>query len=126
MNSVSSGKVMSLEEENRQLLKEKIEEELVLLANEIERLGEQIKPIAPDSAIGRLTRMEAIQSKSITEATLRKAQMRERKLKTALKKVIEDPSFGICQDCEEAIPVKRMLLMPESTKCVPCASPRYH
>lgn len=113
-----------MQEADRQELRQTIEKEIATLAVEIEQLDEQIKPIPPDRAIGRLTRMEAIQSKSMAEANLRKAQARLRKLETALRKVAEDPDFGMCAICEEAIPVKRMLLVPESTRCVPCASQR--
>ena len=113
-----------MEDFDRGELKETIEKELASLAIDIERLTEQTKPIPPDRAIGRLTRMEAIQSKSITEASLRKSQMRQRKLQTALRKVAEDPDYGLCNVCEEPIPIKRLLLIPESTRCVPCASQR--
>lgn len=103
-------------------LKSKIEEEMASLNAEIERLTEQIQPIPPDRAIGRLTRMEAIQSKSITEAGLRTAKVRLRKLQIALRHAKEDPDYGICTVCEKPIPVRRLLLVPESTRCVPCAS----
>lgn len=111
-----------MEERDRQNLKSKVEEELATLAVDIERLTEQTQPIPPDRAIGRLTRMEAIQSKSIAEAGLRTAKARVRKLQRALQNLNENPDFGICQVCEEPIPVKRLLLVPESTRCVPCAS----
>ena len=111
-----------MKKHDRQVLKSKMEEELASLAVEIDRLNEQIQPIPPDRAIGRLTRMEAIQSKSITEASLRTAKVRMRKLQIALRNVEEDPDYGTCQVCEKPIPVKRLLLVPESTRCVPCAS----
>lgn len=114
-----------MEAQYREELKQTISTEIESLNVEIERLAEQVKPIAPDRAIGRLTRMEAIQSKSITQANLTKARGRLRQLETALRKVLEDPDFGICVGCEEPIPIKRLLLMPESIRCVPCASPRY-
>lgn len=108
----------------REELKHTIEKELDGLHIEIERLKEQTKPIPPDRAIGRLTRMEAIQSKSVSEANLRKAQGRARRLGQALRKIDEDPDYGLCTICEEPIPIKRLLLVPESTRCVPCASQR--
>ena len=38
--------------------------------HQIESLLKSVKPIAPDNAIGRLTRMEAIGSKGVSEALL--------------------------------------------------------
>jgi len=90
-----------------------------LLTN-IESLEEGSKPVAPDEAIGRLTRMDAINAKSINEANLNSARVKLAKLERALSK-LNDPDFGICAICEEPIPVGRIMLMPETTVCVQCA-----
>ena len=85
----------------------------------IAALGELVKPIAPDNAIGRLTRMEAINAKSVNQAALSAAKVKLTKLKWALSH-IDEPEFGLCRECGEPIPLGRILLMPESTMCVPC------
>jgi DnaK suppressor protein len=90
------------------------------LKKQIESLCKSVKPVEPDKAIGRLTRMEAIGSKAISEAVLNSAQIRLAKLETALDKV-ENAQFGVCIRCSSPIPTARMLLMPESTACVTCA-----
>jgi len=77
-------------------------------------------PVSPDDAIGRLTRMEAINSKSINEAALRKARDKLSRLERALRN-IDDPDYGLCQECEEPIPFARLMAMPESDLCVACA-----
>jgi len=82
-------------------------------------LGKMSKPIAPDNAIGRLTRMEAINAKSINDANIRTAKIRLMKLEKALEG-INDPDFGICQLCEKKIPLKRLMIVPESNVCVQC------
>lgn len=41
------------------------------------------------------------------------------KIEKALKK-IEDGSFGICENCEEPISVKRLEARPETTLCIRC------
>ncbi len=78
------------------------------------------KPIPPDKAIGRITRMEAIASKSINEAALEDAKTTLSKLEQALIK-INNPDFGICLECEEPIPFARLMIMPEASFCVKCA-----
>ena len=62
------------------------------------------KPISPDNAIGRLTRMGAINSKSINEAALNTSKETLSNLKHALAK-IDRPDFGLCKECEEPIPL---------------------
>ncbi len=107
--------------DNRGQLKQKILDEIEAEKNLIESLKETSKPVAPDNAIGRLTRMEAINSRSISEASLNSAQVKLSKLETALAK-IEDPDFGLCRRCGNPIPDGRIMLMPESVLCVPCLS----
>jgi DnaK suppressor protein len=106
--------------EERTQIKDKILNDIEETKRSIAELTELTKPIAPDDAIGRLTRMEAINSRSINEASLNQARAKLNKLERALERV-EKPDFGICAVCEQPIPLKRMLLMPEAIKCVKCA-----
>ena len=103
-------------EEFRKVILDEIESQ----KHQIESLLKSIKPIAPDNAIGRLTRMEAIGSKGIGEASLGFAQRKLARLETALNK-IENSEFGVCIRCSSPIPKDRMILMPESVTCVACA-----
>ena len=42
-------------------------------------------------------------------------------IEAALKRIERDPEdFGMCEDCDKAIPIKRMVLMPWTTVCVVC------
>ena len=98
----------------------KINDEISKTEQSIAEYKEQSKPIAPENAIGRISRMDAINNKSITEAALRQAEAKLSDLKQALHKV-GSKEFGICVKCKQPIPVGRILLMPESSKCVNCA-----
>jgi len=111
-----------MELKEKAALKTSIQAEIEKLAGEMERLREQVKPVAPDNAIGRLTRMEAINARNMAQANLRNAQARTKRLEQALKRMEEDPDFGVCVDCERPIPMKRLLLAPESVRCVRCLS----
>ena len=106
--------------EDKDLLRDKILAEMDSLRKSISQLEESSKPVAPDNAIGRLTRMEAINSKSIHEASLSSARARLMRLERALA-TIDSPDFGICSSCEEPIPLGRIMIMPEATLCVSCA-----
>ena len=106
--------------DERQALKQKIEEEIAAQQELIASLTETSKPVAPDNAIGRLSRMEALNDRAVSEASLNSAQTKLSRLETALGKV-DDPDFGLCAACGLPIPHGRILLMPEATLCVPCA-----
>jgi DnaK suppressor protein len=101
-------------------IKDKIHEEIAQTEKQIACYKESTKPVAPDNAIGRISRMDAIVNNSILKASLNQAEIRLNKLKYVLSK-IESPDFGICINCGMAIPVNRILIMPESLYCVNCA-----
>ena len=107
-------------EEERNYLRAHISQSLKTTAEEIADLAELTKPIPPENAIGRVSRMDAINNRSINEAALRKAREKLTKLKLASQK-IDDPIFGQCTRCEAAIPIGRLMLMPQSNRCVRCA-----
>lgn len=78
------------------------------------------KPVAPDVAIGRISRIDAINNKAVIESALRQAQEKLNKLNYVLTKVGSE-DFGICLRCRTQIPVGRILIRPESIYCVNCA-----
>ena len=101
-------------------LKETIKEKMVAAKEAIAAYKLLTIPISPDNAIGRLSRMEAISSKSINEAALKKAKDTLSKLERALAN-IDNPDFGLCTECEEPIPSARLMILPETDLCVQCA-----
>jgi DnaK suppressor protein len=98
-----------------------IEEEISKTETSIEHYKELTKPIAPENAIGRVSRMDAINNKSVNDAALNKAEQKLSNLKVALSN-INDPDFGVCFKCKNNIPIGRILLMPHTRFCVQCAS----
>ena len=109
-----------MNEQERAEVKQKIIEEILTQKHLIESFTETAKPVAPDNAIGRLTRMEAIGSQAISEASLKSSKVKLALLEKALDK-IDLPEFGICIRCANSIPQGRIMLMPESVMCVTCA-----
>lgn len=102
-------------------LQEQIQTRMQALHADISAYKQLVQPISPDNAIGRLTRMEAINSKSINEAALEKAKETLAGLERALGK-IDHPDFGLCRECEEPIPSARLMVLPETDLCVKCAA----
>lgn len=89
----------------------------------IAEMEEMTKPVGPENSIGRVSRMDAINNKSVMESALRNKRSKLSKLKVALHAIDED-GFGICTNCGHPIQEGRLLYMPESTRCVRCASRR--
>lgn len=109
-----------MNKEDKQDIKKRILEELKKTEEQILDYKESTKPISPENAIGRVSRMDAINNKSVVEAALRKAEEKFNKLKLVLDK-INDADFGLCMRCGNPIPIGRILLMPQSRNCVRCA-----
>ncbi len=110
-----------MDKREKQSIKAAVIKKIASLKINIEKFKILTKPVSPDNAIGRLTRMEAINSKSINDASLAKLKQTLSNLEKSLKQ-IDNSDFGYCINCEEPIPHKRLLIMPESAFCVPCAN----
>ena len=108
----------------RQAIKKKIIEELATIAREIDDLQELCKPISPECALGDLARFELMNDQIVSEKTLKEVQVRKNRLDYALSK-IDKEDFGLCEECEEDIAYERLLLVPEATHCIECASQQH-
>jgi DnaK suppressor protein len=107
--------------EEREQIRQKIEAEIRSTRDLVIRYRELSKPIPPENAIGRISRMDAINNRTVNESALKKAETKLRNLEVALSK-IDDPDFGKCIKCKQPIPLGRILLMPHSIRCVYCAN----
>tara|TARA_B100000795_G_scaffold79066_1_gene56629 strand:+ start:1927 stop:2262 length:336 start_codon:yes stop_codon:yes gene_type:complete len=102
-------------------IKERLEKELIETDLIILKLKELTKPIAPENSIGRVSRMDAINNKSVNEAALRTALKKLNLLKEAKGK-INQKDFGFCILCKNSISHQRILLIPQANRCIHCAS----
>ena len=71
--------------------------------------------------VGRLSRMDALQAQAMAQASAQRREQMLKKITLALVR-IDNEDFGVCQACEEPIPVKRLEFDPTVTRCVDCAS----
>lgn len=79
------------------------------------------KPVELDQqAVGRLSRMDAMQQQQMAEAAERsrkrdlvRIEMAERRLAAG--------DYGYCTECDEEIPDGRLAIDPMAEKCVRCA-----
>lgn len=96
---------------------EKKRDEIIKL---IVDLKEATKPMGLDNSIGRVSRMDYINNKSVSEASLRKAEDDLKALDRWLS-LYESEKFGKCSTCGNEINLNRLLLLPASTRCVNCS-----
>ena len=70
-------------------------------------------------AVGRLSRMDALQKQNMELATEQRRQQRLHIIDAALKR-IEAGDFGFCVICDEAISLQRLAFDPAVACCVTC------
>ena len=110
-----------MKSEQKKRIYQIIEDEIITITEKIKKLKIDAQPIAPENAIGRVSRMDAINNKSITEAALKSAEIKLKNLQD-IKDKVEMEDFGKCIKCLNKIPIQRILIIPESKKCVNCAN----
>lgn len=102
-----------------------LRDSLLDLKRELEELVSSLhqgaRPVDLDLAIGRLSRMDALQQQKMSEATLAQAKRRLQHVGAALTS-FEDDLFGQCRRCEEPIGFARLNVRPESPYCLACQS----
>lgn len=109
--------------EEKQYLKEKIDTTIIEMKEKIRALEGMTQPISPENSIGRVSRMDAINNKGVADAALLSAKKRLANLHFALSK-LDEANFGKCSSCNNPIQTKRLMFMPESSRCVRCADRR--
>ena len=81
------------------------------------------KPVSLDQPIGRLSRMDALQQQSMSQANRMDAAIRLEQFKAALNRIgTED--FGCCVECDEEIDYARLQARPEAPFCIDCQGSR--
>lgn len=109
-----------LTQEEKRDIQERINNKMSGLKERIEEYKELTKPIPPSEAIGRVSRMDAINNRSVNEAALRQLESQVKSLEGALKRLGDD-KFGRCVSCGEKIPIGRIIIMPGAIRCVRCS-----
>ncbi len=93
---------------------------LRLTEQDAQNAGARAPVTLDQQAVGRLSRMDAIQNQAIAKSTANRRQTEIIKAKLALKR-IEDDEFGWCSDCGEDIEPKRLEYDPTIALCITCA-----
>lgn len=71
------------------------------------------------AAVGRLSRMDAIQAQQMAQEAERRRHLQLQKIEGALRR-IEAGTFGYCYVCGDTIDARRLQTDPTITRCVNC------
>lgn len=102
--------------------RQKILEEIVELEKlSADRSSDRAPVTLDQQAVGRLSRMDAMQQQSMALAKEDRRRARIASLKAALNR-LDDGSFGECLSCGDDITEKRLYIDLAATLCITCKS----
>jgi RNA polymerase-binding transcription factor len=70
-------------------------------------------------AVGRLSRMDALQNQAMAQAQGRRRQAERQRIHAALKRIAED-EYGFCTECGDQIAADRLAADPAIALCLDC------
>ena len=100
------------------LIKERLDE---LVQEDNLGYGSQAIVELDQQSLGRLSRMDALQSQAMAKSQKRRRQGMRQALEVALQRLDTD-EFGYCDECGDIIPLNRLMANPIITKCISCMS----
>ena len=108
---------LSEQEKFKPVIEQKVNE-LRLLLKEKDETAQAVKP---DNAIGRLSRIDAMQLQQMSIELRRQREAELSRLERALR-LIEEGDYGMCPRCEDDIEPKRLEAAPDAIFCFKCAT----
>jgi len=106
--------------EEKKELKKKIIGLIKKSEDDLVEIAKMTQPVKPENSLGRISRMDAINNKSVMEVAERNKKAKLSKLKLALTN-IDTEDYGLCSNCNKTIQQGRLIFLPESTLCIHCA-----
>ena len=105
--------LLDLEDKTRALIAE--------LETAVKNSGDATTAVAPDPAIGRLSRIDAMQQQEMAKAGVRRHHQRIAALEQALQQM-DEGTYGMCTKCSEDIEFSRLAVAPELRLCATCSA----
>ncbi len=109
-----------LTEAQRSAIEAVLTQELGKLERSMKVSEEAARPVELDqTAVGRLSRMDSMQSQSMAQNLAEREQVRFALIREALER-LEAGTFGLCSGCSAPVPFERLLIFPETPTCQAC------
>ena len=83
--------------------------------------GERAAVVLDQTAVGRLSRMDAMQNRAMQLETERRREVELHRIDAALKRM-DSGDFGVCVSCGEDVAKKRLEMDPSTPVCIDCAN----
>jgi DnaK suppressor protein len=98
-----------------------LEDERAELVHASETTAEEQRPVELDQqSVGRVSRMDALQVQAMAQALEARRQGRLLRIEAALRR-LDAGDYGLCEECGDEIPAKRLEIDPAIERCVDCA-----
>jgi DnaK suppressor protein len=103
--------------------KQRLEEMEAELREAVEGKSEATAPVQLDTSIGRLSRMDAIQSQQMALGLKARQQQALMRVRNALEAVRNGTygTYGTCRRCKGPMAIERLEAQPDAVICVKCA-----
>lgn len=110
---------------DKKQLKKAIQQQILEQETQLLMSEGSSKPVVLDQTLaGRVSRIDAIQQQKMAQASFNRSKLHLKLLKNTLAKIDSDDNYpdtvGLCEDCDEKIPLARLLIKPESKLCIAC------
>ena len=112
-----------METEKEQYYREKLETSVAELRADLDQSSEATQTVKLDTSIGRLSRMDAIQSQQMALELKRRQQNQLLRLQNALKR-LDEGNYGLCGRCGKPISADRLDFQPDAVFCIRCTDKR--
>jgi len=109
-----------MNKERQEYYSAKLEALAAELREDLDKNLDGAKTVQLDTSIGRLSRMDAMQSQQMALELRRRQQNQMLRIENALKR-IEIGTFGVCARCGKSISKDRLDAQPDAIACVQCA-----
>ena len=102
-------------------IREELRRSLARLERSMKTNGNGRSPELDQSAVGRLSRIEALQNQGMTQTLKDRDRLQFEQVMDALGR-IDAGTFGYCTDCRAPIRFERLLVFPEALNCAACGA----
>lgn len=93
------------------------------IEQELSGLSEDTAAVAPDAAIGRLSRLDSMQMQQMALASKRRLEDERIRLQEAQRR-LDGGTYGRCLLCGGDIDLERLEYQPDAVTCVSCLQSR--
>lgn len=102
-------------------IRQELRRSLARLERSMKSNGNGRAPDLDQSAVGRLSRIEALQNQGMTQTLQERERLQLEQVLKALER-IDAGTFGFCTDCRSPIRYERLLVFPEALNCANCGT----